>query len=169
MTVDNEEKKFQYLDFVEFSLADFNLDDPSDPKRQTDIINKRKWPKERIVDHQVLNDYKLKCRETYTSVQEYLLLLKIDRINRFTTYIPVSKLFEPSDENYNISYFRSKRTFKYSLLNSKKKLFVDTHTLRVLEKNKELNWIPMLSSLYPIRTLGDGNCLVIKFLVGLLV
>lgn len=163
MTVDNDEKKFQYLDFVEFTLADFNIDDPNDSRRQTDIINKRKWPKERIVNYEVLNDYKLKCRETSTTVQEFLLLLKIDRMNRFTTYIPVCKLFEQSDENYNISTFRNKQTFKYSLLNSKKKLFVDTHTLKVLERNKELNWIPMLNSLYPIRTLGDGNCLVIKF------
>ena len=162
MTVDDD-KQAQYLDFVEFCLADYSTEDDEDFNKrhssEVNLINKRKWPKNRIIDYGILNNFKNQCKPIYSNAQEILLLFKIKNINKFTTSIPFSKFFDRTDENF-ISVSASVRGFNFTQLSLKKKMCVDMKTLRVLERNKELNWYNMFNSLYPIKTLGDGNCLV---------
>jgi len=171
MTVDDE--KQQYLDFVEFCLSDFTDEDSDENTRtesnelktntQINLINKRKWPKSRIVNFNILNLFKQECKPIYSQMQEYLLLFKIKSINKYTTYIPLSKYFERTDENYIANYTTGKRSFNFTQMSMKKKLCIEMRTLRVFERNKVLNCLGLFNSLYPIKTLGDGNCLVSKY------
>ena len=124
------------------------------------MINKRKWPKSRIVDFNILNFHKQEFKPIYSHLREYLLLFEIGKINKYTTFIPLSKFFERSDENYHKSYISGEKMFNFTQMAIKKSLCVDMKTLRVLERNKVLNCLKNTNSLYPIKTLGDGNCLV---------
>jgi hypothetical protein len=170
MTVDDE--KQQYLDFVEFCLADYTDEDDEEKTRtesseiktneQINLINKRKWPKSRIVNFNILNIFKQECKPIYSQMQEYLLLFKIQNVNKCTTYLPLSKFFGRTDEYFLHNYAAGVKTFNFTQLGTRKKLCVDMKTLRALERNKIINCLSIFNSLYPIKTLGDGNCLVRK-------
>ena len=166
MTVDDE-KQAQFLDFVEFCLADFTAEEGEEDGgdagiSRVNLANKRKWPKNRLVDYATLNTHKDECKRIYRVAQEQLLLFKIRSVNKYTTSIPLSRFFDRTDENFIGGYLTSERQFNFTQLGLKKKMCVVMKTLKVLERNKELNWFGLFNSLYPIKTLGDGNCLVKK-------
>lgn len=184
MTADDDYKiqqahqqQHQYLDFIEFCLAEYNTDyfdssqqqGASSPQlynthtqNEVNIRNKRKWSKNKIVDVNILNNYQARLKDIFEIFQEHLLLHKIRDINHFTTNIPLSVLFQNSEMSSS-SYFGlslNRPKLNYSIINMKKKLFIDMKTLKILNKSKQINWSSSLISLYPIKTLGDGNCLV---------
>ena len=175
-------KKSHYIDFVEFCLADVDTKSGTEESKSTynsDFLlkNSLKFSSERLIDFDLLNNYKEKCQTTYNIFQECLLLFKIDAINKYTTYIPLGKLFEnalinneydrlsssfyvsTSNSASNSNQF-SKDRYNLDLINARKKILIDTSTNQILTRNKELNWVPIFNSLYPIKTIGDGNCLV---------
>jgi hypothetical protein len=172
-------KKSHYIDFVEFCLADVNTksgtEEPTSSNR-SDFLQKNslKFSSDRSIDLDLLNQYKEKCQTTYNIFQECLLLFKIETINKYTTYIPLSKIFENALVNneydrlsssfYASSSFAttefSKDRYNLDLINARKKMLIDMNTHQILTRNKELNWVPIFNSLYPIKTIGDGNCLV---------
>ena len=62
-----------------------------------------------------------------------------DEINKFTTYIELEKI-----------------RFDKTMLD----LFIHFNILTKLEKHNVINWHSNTSLFYPIKTIGDGNCLV---------
>jgi hypothetical protein len=62
-----------------------------------------------------------------------------DEINKYTTYIELEKI-------------------KFDKKNLD--LFIHFNVLNKLEKNNVINWHSNTALFYPIKTLGDGNCLV---------
>jgi hypothetical protein len=52
----------------------------------------------------------------------------------------------------------------YQKIKSKRKIFakllVDENISKILKSNKIINYIDELTKLYPLKTIGDGNCLV---------
>jgi hypothetical protein len=171
---DGNREQPQHLDLIEFCLAEFDITEQSsdvggdnnhlaDERRQQQqrendlmVVNRRKWPKNRIVDYELLG----KCKKTfYTFYNEYmqlLLLFEIDNINKYTSYLELDKLFANCEETRRYT----KSALNYTMLNTRKKLIVDIKTLRTLNRNFELNWLNLANSIYPIKTIGDGNCLV---------
>lgn len=160
MTIEADDGKQElYLDLVEFCMAE--IDQSKDTDDSTTILasfnsaqtnNKRKWPKNRIVDLDTLDYYKRKYQSLYNIYQESILLMQERNFNNLSSFIPLSKVFEYVALNNN--------GWDFNLLNKKKKALVDTKTLKSLTRHKELNWLQSTNSLYPIKTIGDGNCLV---------
>jgi hypothetical protein len=172
-------KKNVYLDYVEFCLAELDTKsgtEESTSSYKSDFVlkNSLKFSSDRLIDLDLLNYYKEKCQTTYNIFQECLLLFKIESINKYTTYIPLGKLFENALVNneydrLSSSFYASsssattqfsKDRYNLDLINARKKTLIDMSTLQILTRNKELNWVPIFNSLYPIKTIGDGNCLV---------
>lgn len=171
MTVDDDLKQ-QYLDFIEFCLAEYNADyftsndhhtSNQTITTQTEINNrnKRKWAKNKIVDFQILNTYQVRLKNNFEIFQEHLLLHEIRNINQYTSIIPLGVFFQNSEMNQSYFTFQHRTKINYAIILMKKKLFIDMKTLKILNKSKQINWSSSLISLYPVKTLGDGNCLVI--------
>ena len=99
----------------------------------------------------LINKYQNKANQSAESLIESLLTLEEknyqtltqasvnDTINNYTTYIEIEKI-----------------RFDKKLLD----LFIHFNILNKLEKNNVINWHSNTSLFYPIKTLGDGNCLV---------
>ena len=152
-----EEDQSKYLDYIEFSFAEL----VTDSKSSSNVI-KRCWSPNKIVDLNVLCDFKVKINEIFKKYQTELVLHKIESINYYTSHLPISLIFENlqiSSYKY-ISHLVSGSKINYQLLNEKKSLIVEVDTLHDLVEKKIINWSPTLVSLYPIQTFGDGNCLV---------
>lgn len=148
-------KKKAHLDIIEFILAEYDKD--------TKNPNTRKWSENKIVDFDILKKHHESIEETFQVVQEYILLGKIENINTFTLYLPLAALFfsPPGLKLTNLvtNFSRTKPT-NYVQILEKKKSIVDMKTLKALDEDRQINWSPTVSSLYPIITLADGNCLV---------
>jgi hypothetical protein len=177
MTADDEinsryqQPQQQYLDFIEFCLAEYNADyfsnepsiqQPHNTQTQIEINirNKRKWAKNKIVDFNILNHYQTRLKDHFEHFQEQLLLHKIKEINQFTSLIPLSVFFQNSEMPSSYFNFQSRNKTNFQIIHMKKKLFIDMKTLKSLNKSKQINWSSSLISVYPVKTLGDGNCLV---------
>lgn len=170
MTIDDNSQlsaqQQQHLDLIEFCIAEFDITQQennearsSKEKNRRDddlkIVNMRKWPQNRIVNYELLGRIKKKFLTFYNDYMERLLLFEVDQINRFTCYLELDKIFE----NCSTS---ARTSLDSRILANKKKLIVDMKTYRSLTRNHELNWMKNATSLYPIKTIGDGNCLVIS-------
>ena len=179
MTVDDDLKQ-QYLDFIEFCLAEYNADyfssndhhysssssssSPNQTITEINNRNKRKWAKNKIVDFNILNSYQVRLKQNFEIFQEHLLLHEIRSINQYTSIIPLGVFFQNSEMHQSYFTFHSSRSkINYSIILMKKKLFIDMKTLKIFNKSKQINWSSSLISLYPVKTLGDGNCLVYIF------
>jgi hypothetical protein len=92
---------------------------------------------------QIASYYQDKYDILVNNVAEKLLMSNIAEINGFTTCIQLDKLNDLS---------------KYKV--SVKKLFIHLNIYKPLTSADIINWNKGLASLYPIKTLGDGNCLV---------
>jgi hypothetical protein len=79
----------------------------------------------------------------WNNIAANLLLSNINEINEYTNCIQLDKL-------RNLSKHRG----------SIKKLFIHIGIDKQLTNSDITNWIQSLASVYPIKTLGDGNCLV---------
>jgi hypothetical protein len=77
-----------------------------------------------------------------------LISLHFDKFNALTTYIDLDRLDE---------VVRDSSQSKDSLLI----FFIDRAMLNKLAGERVINWSRKLAKLYPLRTQGDGNCLVI--------
>lgn len=158
----------QHLDIIEFSLAEFDITDQSDrykqdakshEQRQRDLmtVNMRKWPRNRIVNYEFLERFKKTSFRFYNQYMEMLLLYKIGIVNKFTAHLELDKIFANCNSG-------SRGSLDPQLLVTKKRLIVDVKILNTLQRKLELNWFRFANSLYPIKTIGDGNCLV-KYLI----
>lgn len=156
-----------YLDFVEFCRAEFEesllASDQPLSKQQRGNSNDRlmryreKIADSRIVDFDVLTKYQIQSQTDFSEIQELLLYLdQIERLNKHTSFLPLNKLFK---------HVGTPGSYHFELLNTKKKLIVDTSVYKVLKKNRQINWSSTLNKLYPIKTIGDGNCLVSSLLL----
>lgn len=156
-----------HLDFIEFLRAETEDAHNSDTHNR----NIRKWQENKIVDLKVLKHYHQIIENNFNIIQEYILLGQIFQINSFTLYLPISLLFQNESISLVSSFISSlTRRPDYRLLYEKKKSLVDMKTLRALSQDKQINWSPTVSSLYPIMTLADGNCLchaVLSYLTGM--
>jgi hypothetical protein len=155
MDINDDENQKKYLDFSDFCLIDIVFETDSFGCRLTKnnlSFNEKLMLKNKYsVDFRILEDYKYDFNELYNTIRENLLLLQIEEINKYTSHIPLDQFYK------NMIYSNEIRKEK---INSKKKLLVDVNTLTKLNQKKELNWISDFNRLYPIWTIGDGNCLV---------
>jgi hypothetical protein len=92
---------------------------------------------------QIISYYQDKYDLLLNTVAEKLLLSDIDQINLYTTCIQLDKLNDLGKHR-----------------NLTKQLFIHLGIYRQLISANIINWNQCLSSLYPIKTSGDGNCLV---------
>lgn len=79
----------------------------------------------------------------YAKENNELLLFNLNEINKYTASIDFNRIKE------NRFIF--------------KKLLVDFVIREVFVNNGIINSFPRLTKLFPIKTLGDGNCLVSKY------
>jgi hypothetical protein len=154
----------RYLNLVEFltSEADFlnqefylSKSKNSEESNESVILNnlKKKYGNNRTIDANTFEKWKRKYHDLHYRIQEYLLSNEIDKMNFFTSFVDLTKI------SNSIEYSNSTTTAYKQLLN-KKKLILDTDILKSLFENKEINRIESTIALYPIQTVGDGNCLV---------
>jgi hypothetical protein len=154
-------KKKIYLDIIEFVVAEYDKD--ADKPTDVNSRNSRKWTENKIVDLDILKRHHMIIEEIFQIVQENILLAKIENINIFTLYLPLGALFfsAPSHILTNlVTNFSRSKPINYAQILEKKKSIVDMKTLKALNEDQQINWSPTVSSLYPIITLADGNCLV---------
>lgn len=165
----------QHLDLIDFCQAEFDItnenndekDDSSPSKKSTTkkqrdelkAVNMRKWPPNRAVDYEQLERFKRCGLRFYNDFMERLLLFQIVAINKFSVRIDLEKVFKTINRGADVVASPT------SVIGIKKRLIVDTRILRSLEKQSELNWLPAANALYPIMTIGDGNCLVNYFIL----
>lgn len=150
----------QHLDLIDFCLAEFDITDENDENERTSsqqqtkqrdlkATNMRKWPPNRIVNYEQLGRFKRTCLRFYNQYMEKLLLFQIPDINKYASHLDLDKIITSESSSMAIA--------------EKKRLIVDVRILKSLEAKEELNWLPGTNSLYPILTIGDGNCLVFDF------
>lgn len=182
----------QHLDLIEFCLAEFDISEqetgvqttstvwwPGSQSKQKQqqmkeneliAVNRRKWPPNRIVNYELLARFKKTFLRFYNDYNRHMLLFEIDEVNKFTSYLELDRIFVhcTSGVMTNTANTAAGRgtTCEMAMLAAKRKLIVDTRTLNTLQRKLELNWFRVANSLYPIKTIGDGNCLV--FVVSLL-
>jgi hypothetical protein len=161
----------RYLNFNDFCQVEVDIEDENNNNNnkennksnytlKTKKQLQHKWPN-KVFDYEKLNYYHSKVFETFTLLQEHLIFGRVDEINIFTCTIPLNKVFYKSNNNENVDYL---------LINRKKNLFVDNDIFNRLKNKQQLNWSSTLATLYPIKTIGDGNCLchaVLSYLIGL--
>ena len=114
MTIDdNQAIQQQHLDLIEFCIAEFDItqqeheaqliqrekskEKEKEKNRRDDdlkVANMRKWPRNRIVNYELLRRIKKKFLTFYNEYMEKLLLFQIDQINKFTCYLELDKIFE---------------------------------------------------------------------------
>jgi hypothetical protein len=102
-----------------------------------------------FVDEHTFTAFKETYDRMHHQIQEILITMHIDRLNHFTSYIELPRLFDQLDLEVDLG-----------LLNVKKRAIVDMHALRSLSRERVINWLKCVTSLYPMQTIGDGNCLV---------
>lgn len=172
----------QHLDLIDFCLAEFDITnenndekDESSSKKSTTkkqqqqrdelkAVNMRKWPPNRAVDYEQLGRFKRVGLRFYNDFMERLLLFQIVAINKFSVRIDLERVFKTINRGADVVASPA------SVIGVKKRLIVDTRILKSLEKQSELNWFPAANALYPIMTIGDGNCLchaVLNFMIGM--
>ena len=157
MVIDDDSKVNQsnYLNFIQFSYAELE----NDYKNSSNFI-KRCWPSNKVVDLNLLLNLKVNTNEQFEKYRKHLALFKIDNMNFFTSYLPISEIYknlQTVNGNPNVDHHNK---INYSLLQLKRNLIIDLNTLYALVERKIINWSSTLVSLYPIQTIGDGNCLV---------
>lgn len=191
MRVDEKDRNEpQHLDLIEFGLAEFDLaeaaaaaesplsatvwspggGEKNTKRREENLkeVNMRKWAPNRIVDYDMLKRFKRSFLTFYNEYMQMLLLFEIDKINKYTSYLELDKIFancNTSSSSGNgaavaTSKSQPRQSLDSKILNMKKRLIVDVRTLNTLSRKCELNWLKAVNSLYPIKTIGDGNCLV---------
>jgi hypothetical protein len=87
------------------------------------------------VNFELLSRYRYKFQQTY---KEFEKDLELKTISKYTSYIPM-------DYGWNTHLNES---------------LIDKRTLGYLDTDAEFDWVSKRNSLYPIKTLGDANCLV---------
>ena len=150
--------KKSFLDLVEFCMAECDDLESYDTSKSSASPKHYSSYKERLaltreVDLDLLKTHQQKFNEKFSQLQEEILLLndnysKISKLNSYSSFIPLNKLVD------------EKQPIDFELLLAKKKLLVDMSTCMSMNKKKELNWASNLCRLYPLKTIGDGNCLV---------
>jgi len=158
MSIEDDDNQNKYLDFIDFCLINIDFQTNHFGYRNRNIKNKSSLIEQYTlknkfsIDFDILADYKFQLNASYNEIQENLLLFEIDKINKYTSYIPLDEVFR------NLSFLDR---IKYEQIDIKKKMLVDVNALKILHNNRVLNWISYFNCLYPIMTIGDGNCLVI--------
>jgi hypothetical protein len=157
MNIEDDGNQKKYLDFIDFCLIDIHFKTnhfgiSNIIRNKSSLVDQYAVKMKCSIDFDILADYKFQLNALYSTIQEHLLLFKIDEINKYTSYIALNQISSNSSSLDEI---------KYEQINLKKKLLVDVNALTTLEENKQLNWVSYFNSMYPIMTIGDGNCLVI--------
>jgi len=106
-----------------------------------------------FVEYSVANITKSAHYESENEHVSYLRSMQIEKLYGLTTFIDLDKLD-------TVSHNRSQS--KDHLL----RLFIDKVVLNELVRENVINNSSNLAKLYPLRTAGDGNCLVI-FIVSI--
>ena len=157
------------MDFVEFCLTERDQQESSssssskynnnndyenvgsDQQRYNtrSTASKQQQHKHALAIRKLFNAQKTLCDTTYATFQELVLLHQIGDIHRFSSFVSLAKMYASPLATSNIGLY------------AKQRHIIDLTTLRTLVKSRELNWVDTFSPLYPIKTIGDGNCLVI--------
>lgn len=171
MTVDSENRrspaKETYLDLIEFGLAELDDDENSQappPPAAVSVINRRKWTNNRRVDYELLEKHKKNFLSYYSKFMESIVTLDIQQFTKYTSFIELNRVLDNCSETTTMSsrssYGNSSVQLNFSLLNQIKKSIIEVDTFKILNEQKELNWLKLANTLYPVKTIGDGNCLV---------
>jgi hypothetical protein len=85
----------------------------------------------------------------YHFIHEAVVRMQSEKVNTFTAFIELPRVFNNLALDTDLS-----------LLHLKKKMIVDARILKSLNAELVINWLKNATALYPIQTIGDGNCLV---------
>lgn len=139
-----------YLSYDCFSRVDLSLfDKMSSQLTQFDAMIlehvQNKWLR---VDESKFKRYKMLYEEIGHAYAEWIL--KFNHVTN-TSFIDLGQVFR----DINLS-----KSEDLELLHVKKSLLVDMIMLNNLNRSCVINWLSSTAYLYPIRTIGNGNCLV---------
>lgn len=126
---------FKYPDLIDFIVSDI------------DQIKKNKT--HYVLDEKAFEKNKQVYDEAYRILQEDLITMNIEKINNYTSFIDLSRIF------YQVSMPED-----VGILKNKRRYIVDEYIMKTFQQQRIINWIKCTNWLYPISTIGDGNCLV---------